>query len=135
MKIMASAENYLERILMLNVLKGEVYAVDIARSLNVTKASVSVALKKLRENDFITVRENSRLELTDKGHDIAYNIFLRHKFFSDWLIELGVPQDVAIADACKLEHGLSDQSFAALQRAADIDFDKSISNCDMNKYF
>ncbi len=135
MKVMTSAENYLERILMLKTLNGEAYAVDIARSLNVTKASVSVALKKLRENGFITVEENSRLELTEKGYEIAHSIFLRHKFFTDWLVALGVAEDIARTDACKLEHGLSDQSFAALQQAANFDFDTSIGSCDMAKYF
>ncbi len=134
MKILESSEDYLERILMLKRIKGKAHAVDIARALDVTKASVSIALKKLRENGYITVAEDNSLDLTDSGYRIANAIFLRHQFFTDWLIALGVDAEVARRDACKLEHGLSDESFQALRRAAGDVVARAGATDDLTRY-
>lgn len=134
MKIFESSENYLERILMLKEQKGFAIAVDIANALNVSKASVSVALKKLNENGYVTVDDNNHINLTKKGHEIAKEIYDRHKFLTDWLIALGVSPEVAREDACKLEHGLSKESFLALQGAAKKDLEKCEECFDIHNY-
>ena len=114
MNIHESAEDYLERILMLLEQKGYVRSVDIAAGLNVSKPSVSVAMKKLRENGYITMSSDSMISLTDKGYAIARKIYDRHRVLTRYLIQLGVPEEIAREDACKIEHDLSDESFAAI---------------------
>lgn len=110
-----SSENYLETILILSKRLPVVRSVDIAEELNVTKPSVSVAMKKLRENACITVSKAGFITLTEKGMDIASSIYERHTFFSDWLISLGVSKEIATADACRMEHDISTESFAAMK--------------------
>lgn len=134
MKIFESSENYLERILMLKEQKGFAIAVDIANALNVSKASVSVALKKLNENGYVSVDDHNHISLTPKGYKIAKEIYDRHRFLTDWLIALGVSPDVAREDACKLEHGLSKESFIALKSAAKKDLEKCEECFDIHKY-
>ena len=116
MKIYKSAEDYLEQILMLLEKKGYARSVDIAVGLNVSKPSVSVAMKKLRENGYITMSSDSMISLTDKGYAIARKIYNRHQALTKYLIQLGVPDDIAAEDACKIEHDLSEDSFAAICR-------------------
>ena len=106
-----SAQNYLEAILMLSEQKPVVRSVDVANELGYKKSSISIAMKNLRENNLITVTP-----LTDEGLKIASTIYERHKFFSCWLASLGVDQTTAAADACKIEHDLSPESFAAIKR-------------------
>ncbi|MBO7709053.1 MAG: metal-dependent transcriptional regulator, partial [Lachnospiraceae bacterium] len=89
-------------------------SVDIAAGLNVTKPSVSVAMKKLRENHYITMGEDGLISLTDKGYAIARKIYDRHQALTKYLVQLGVPEKIAREDACKIEHDLSDESFAAI---------------------
>ena len=116
MNIYESAEDYLEQILMLLEKKGHARSVDIAAGLNVSKPSVSVAMKKLRENGFITMSTDNMISLTDKGYAIARKIYDRHQALTKYLVQIGVPEETAREDACKIEHDLSDESFAAICR-------------------
>ncbi len=127
MNIYESGENYLERILMLQEKNKVVYSVDVANALGVSKASVSVAMKKLRSSGHVEFGVSNALILTEKGLAIAERIYARHKFFTNWLVALGVDVEIAKHDACQIEHGISDESFAALQKRAAED----IANCDV----
>lgn len=111
-----SSENYLEAILILSKKLPVVRSVDIAEELNISKPSVSVAMKKLRENECIVVSKAGFITLTEKGMRIASLIYERHNFFSNWLISLGVPPKTAVADACRMEHDMSEESFAAMKQ-------------------
>ena len=110
MQIRESAENYLETILILSQRKGkgEVRSIDIVNELEFSKPSVSVAMKNLRENGYI--------RLTDKGLEIAEKMYERHTLLSQWLIKLGVDEKVAVEDACRMEHVISAESFAAIKK-------------------
>ena len=115
MTIRESAEDYLEQILMLLEKKGHARSVDIAAGLNVSKPSVSVAMKKLRENGYITMGEDNCISLTDKGYAIARRIYDRHQILTRFFVQLGVPEDIALEDACRIEHDISEESFAAIR--------------------
>lgn len=116
MKIQKSAEDYLEMIMMLDEKKGFVRSIDVANELGVTKPSVSVAVKKLRENGFIDMDEDGLLHLTPSGGEIAERMYDRHRMLTDFFISIGVSPDTAREDACKVEHDLSDESFKAMCR-------------------
>ncbi len=116
MKILKSSEDYLEAMLIMKEVHGYIRSIDIAMELGVTKPSVSYATKRLRENGYITMDRDGFITLTDKGMDIATHIYERHKVLTDVLIHLGVSPETARQDACKLEHDISDESFAALKR-------------------
>lgn len=116
MTIRESAENYLETILILSERLPVVRSVDIATELNFKKSSISVAMKHLRENGYITVTEQGYIYLTDKGSEIAETMYERHKLLSSWLIELGVDEKIATDDACRIEHDISRESFEAIKR-------------------
>ncbi|MCI9626353.1 MAG: metal-dependent transcriptional regulator [Clostridia bacterium] len=118
MKIQESAENYLESILILGQRNGTVRSIDVANELGFSKPSVSIAMKNLRENGYITVDDNGLISLTDKGRDIAETIYERHTLLSNWLVRLGVDEKTAVADACRMEHVISAESFAAIKRHA-----------------
>ena len=111
-----SSENYLETILILSEKKPVVRSVDIAEELGFKKSSVSVAMKNLREKNLITVRPEGYIYLTEAGKAIADMIYERHKILSSWLISLGVPEDVAVDDACRMEHVISKESFQAIKK-------------------
>ncbi|MDY3919344.1 MAG: metal-dependent transcriptional regulator [Candidatus Limivivens sp.] len=111
-----SSENYLETILILSRRLPVVRSVDIAEEMDITKPSVSVAMKKLRENGCILVSKAGFITLTEKGLEIASSIYERHTFISKWLIALGVPEETAVADACRMEHDISKESFDAMKR-------------------
>ena len=111
-----SAENYLETILILSQKLPVVRSVDIANELGFKKSSVSVAMKNLREKKHIKVDEQGFIHLTPSGLEIANMIYERHTLLSSWLIHLGVPADVAAADACKMEHVISKESFESIKR-------------------
>lgn len=113
-----SAENYLETILELSQQSPAVRSVDIANELGFKKSSVSVAMKNLREKGHITVTEEGFLKLTQSGQKIAEMIRERHQLLTMWLTRLGVPEDIASEDACKLEHVLSAESFEAIKKFA-----------------
>ena len=92
-------------------------AIDIAKDMSFSKASVSVALKKLKEQELINVEPHtSVITLTDKGYEIANKIYERHKLISKWLLDLGVSEETAARDACLIEHDLSDETFAILKK-------------------
>ncbi len=111
MEIHESAEDYLERILMLKERKGAVRSIDVARELGFTKASVSVAMKKLRESGYITVDQEGLLSLTEEGYQVAARVYERHKLLTEFFVRLGVSPETAAADACKIEHDLSEETF------------------------
>lgn len=113
-----SAENYLETILDLSQVLPVVRSVDIANELGYKKSSVSVAMKNLREKGHITVTDAGFIYLTNSGKRIAEMIHERHELFTRWLTRLGVPEDIASEDACKLEHVLSKESFEAIKKHA-----------------
>ena len=117
-KIQESAENYLETILILKERNGTVRSVDIAAEMGFSKPSVSVAMKNLRENGYVEMDGNGYLSLTDKGRVIAETMYERHTLLSDWLITLGVNEKTAVEDACRIEHVISAESFAAIKRHA-----------------
>lgn len=116
MNIHESAEDYLETILMLCRQHGSARSVDIAAHLGVSKPSVSFAMKKLRENGYILMGDDSRITLTEAGETIACRILERHDLLTNMLVRLGVSEQVARADACKIEHDLSDETFEAIRR-------------------
>lgn len=115
MKLQESGEDYLESILKIERTKGVVRSVDVANDLNVSKPSVSRAIHILAERGFIQIEDNV-LILSDSGRKIAEKIFERHVLFTDFLIQLGVDEAIASEDACRMEHTLSDESYAALKR-------------------
>ena len=111
-----SSENYLETILILSQKLPVVRSVDIATELNFKKSSVSVAMKKLRENGNIAVSPEGYITLTPSGQEIADRIYERHTLLSSWLERLGVDPKVAVEDACRIEHVISTESFEAIKR-------------------
>ena len=119
MKIKESAENYLETILVLSKKNGYVRSVDIATELDYSKPSVSVAMKNLREHGYITTDKEGFIVLTDTGLEIALKMYERHVLITRWLVSLGVEQEIAAEDACKIEHVLSKQTFDAIKRYVD----------------
>ena len=110
-----SAENYLETILILSRELPVVRSVDIANELGFKKPSVSIAMKHLREKNHITVTDAGFIYLTETGKRIAELIYERHQFLSGWLMKLGVPEDTAVEDACRIEHILSKESYDAIK--------------------
>mgnify|MGYP004677583511 CR=1 FL=1 len=115
MQIKESAENYLEAILMLQKKSGNVRSIDIAHELSFTKPSVSVAMKGFREEGYIHVEDAGNIILTEKGRAIAERIYERHQVIARALIALGVAEETAYADSCKIEHDLSDESFSKIK--------------------
>ena len=118
MNIHESAEDYLEAILALREQKGTVRSIDVVHRLGLSKPSVSVAMKRLRENGYIEMDADGFLTLLPPGEEIAQRIYTRHKLLTQFLIRLGVSPEVAAADACKIEHDLSDESFEKSARHA-----------------
>ncbi len=116
MRIKESAENYLETILILQKRCGEVRSIDIVNELSYSKPSVSVAMKNLRENGYVCMDKDGFITLTEAGREIAETMFERHTVISSWLMYLGVPEDVALEDACRIEHVISSESFEALKK-------------------
>lgn len=118
MKIQESAEDYLETILILHNTKGMVRSIDIANEMGFSKPSVSVAMKNLREHDYIEVSAEGYITLLPKGREIAEKIYERHTMLTDWLVALGVDPAVAATDACRIEHVISAESFSAIKAHA-----------------
>ena len=116
MKIMKSAEDYLEAMLMMQEKHGYIRSVDVAGSLGVSKPSVSYATKRLRENGYIAMAEDGRITLLPAGQEIAERIYERHRVLTRLFVGLGVPEKIAQDDACKVEHDLSEETFAAIKR-------------------
>ncbi len=115
MKIYASAENYLEAILVLQK-RGEVRSIDVARQLGFSKPSVSVAMKQLKENGYIEMARGGKITLTDTGLEIASQIYERHTLLTNVLMSLGVDEETAKEDACRIEHDLSSKSFEMIKK-------------------
>ena len=115
MRIHKSAEDYLEMILRLNEEKGYARSVDIATGLGVSKPSVSVAMKQLREGNYIIMDKDNYITLTETGMEIAQRIYERHKVLTRMLTMIGVDEKIAEDDACKVEHDISVQTFTALK--------------------
>lgn len=115
MNIYESAENYLEAILILKNEKGMVRSIDVAQYLEFSKPSVSRAMSQFRENGYITMDKEGWITLTEPGLKIAEQIYERHRCLTEWLTSLGVDPEVAAADACKLEHDISDETFQKLK--------------------
>ena len=116
MNIYESAEDYLEQILILLENKGYARSTDIAESLGVTKPSVSVAMKKLRENGYISMEKGGLISLTDKGYPIARRIYNRHLTLTKYFVSIGVDEETARKDACKVEHDISEETFSMICR-------------------
>ena len=116
MAIHKSGEDYLEAILMVRQEKGYCRSIDVAHHLNVSKPSVSVAMKNLRQKGYVNVSEEGYLSLTGEGQKLASTVYERHSVISGWLIRLGVSPEIAIEDACRMEHDISDESFAAIKK-------------------
>ena len=116
MKIHESGENYLESILVIKQRQEFVRSIDIAKEMGFSKASVSRAVNKLKDNGYITIDENGILDFTEQGLDLATRIYDRHRFFTDFLIYLGVDKNVSAEDACKIEHVLSPESYQAMKK-------------------
>ncbi|MBQ2967784.1 MAG: metal-dependent transcriptional regulator [Clostridia bacterium] len=116
MKIKESAENYLETILMLKEKKGQVRSIDIANALSFTKPSVSVAMKAFREEGYITVDEAGNISLTEKGLEIAQKMYERHHVIAKALMRIGVDEETAYEDSCKIEHHISKTTFEQLKK-------------------
>ena len=115
MQIHQSAEDYLECILKLSMVRPVVRSVDIATEMNFSKPSISVAMKNLRTNGYIRMDESGFITLTESGREIAESIYERHLVLTEWLKYLGVNEKTAAEDACKIEHNLSPETFAALK--------------------
>ena len=115
MKIHESAENYLETILLLEKANGNVRAIDIATELGFSKPSVSVAMKNLRESGYIETNSAGHIVLLPKGRDIAEKMYERHTIITKWLISIGVSENTAADDACKVEHVISEETFEAIK--------------------
>ena len=115
MKLHASGEDYLEAILMLQKKQGMVRSVDVARHMEVSKPSVCHAVGVLRDGGFLTMDEDHFLHLTDIGREVAEKIYERHCFFTEQLIAAGVDPKTADADACRIEHVISEKSFQILK--------------------
>lgn len=118
MEIHESSEDYLETILILKERTGQVRSIDIATEMNYSKPSISVAMRKLRENGYIEVDKDGFITLTDPGYEIASSIYDRHKLLTKFFISLGVDAEVAAVDACKIEHDLSEETFQKIREHA-----------------
>ncbi|QAT50219.1 metal-dependent transcriptional regulator [Caproiciproducens sp. NJN-50] len=118
MEIHESAEDYLETILMLKERQGQVRSIDIVNEMGYSKPSISVAMKRLRENGYIEMSDDGYITLTEPGMKVAQRIYTRHKLLTKFLVSLGVEEKTAAADACKMEHDLSDETFEKLKEHA-----------------
>ena len=111
LKMQESPEDYLETIYMLSLHSSEVRSIDVARHLGYSKPSVSVAMKRLRENGYVNMDDNNLLTLTESGLAIARSIYERHQVISGYLMSIGVSEETALKDACRIEHVLSEETF------------------------
>ena len=116
MKIHQSAENYLETILVLSKKKPDLHAIDICDELGYSRPTVSVVVKQMKGNGLIKVDEFNHISLTEKGRAIAEGIYERHNIISEFFMAIGVSRDTALADACKIEHDISDETFECIKK-------------------
>lgn len=115
MVIHESAEDYLESILVLKERRGVVHSIDIVNELGYSKPSVSIAMKKLREDGYISMSPDGSITLNESGLAIASRVYDRHKTITRLFVLLGVSPDAAAEDACKVEHDLSDETFGKIR--------------------
>ena len=118
MNLLESGEMYLETILILSKQKESVRSIDVVEYMNFSKPSVSRAVSHLKADGFLTVDKNGFLLLTPAGREVAEKIYERHRMLTDFLMKLGVGEDAASADACKIEHDISDETFEAIKTFA-----------------
>ena len=116
MKRLESQEDYLERILQISQKKETVHAIDIAREMNFSKPSVSVAMSKLKESGYIEINEKGEISLTEFGLEIAQKTLEKHTILTKILVSLGVDEETAKEDACRIEHDLSDKTWDAIKK-------------------
>ncbi len=115
MAVTEAVENYLETILILSKLQPDVHAIDICSYLGYSRPTVSVILKKMKEQGLVCVDNDNHITLTARGKEVAEHVYERHNIISELLMKLGVSKETALEDACKLEHDLSDETFNALK--------------------
>ena len=115
MAITEAVENYLETILILSQKQPNVHAIDICSYLGYSRPTISIILKKMKEEGLVIVDEDNQITLTEKGREVAENIYDRHKVLSELFMLLGVSHDNAVEDACKIEHDLSEETFGRLK--------------------
>ena len=115
MQVKSSAEDYLETILLLSKKTGSVRSKDIVEEMGFSKPSVSIAMKKLRQDNLISMGEDGFITLTEKGEKTAKQVYERHSILYDWLISIGINERTAAADACRMEHILSGETFDAIK--------------------
>ena len=120
-KLHASGEDYLEAILVLQKQKGMVRSVDVARHMDVSKPSVCHAVATLKDGGFLTMDDGFFLHLTNIGREVAEQIYEKHRFFTERLIAAGVDPEIAEADACRIEHVISEESFRRLKAVAEAE--------------
>ena len=116
MAVTEAVENYLETILILSKAQPDVHAIDICSYLGYSRPTVSIILKKMKDEGLVNVNTDNHITLTDEGKDIAERIYDRHNTLSEFFIHLGVKKDQALEDACKIEHDLSDETYFLLKQ-------------------
>ena len=120
MKRLESQEDYLEKILQISQKKESVHAIDIAREMSFSKPSVSVAMNKLKEQGYIVINDKDEISLTPSGLVIAEKTLEKHIILTNMLVSLGVPEEIAKEDACRMEHDISDQTWEAIKKHAEF---------------
>jgi len=113
-----SIEDYLEKILIISEEKPVVRSVDLAKETGYSKPSISIAVKNMKSKDYIAVSDEGYITLTETGKALAERVYERHKFFRKWLISLGVDEETANEDACRIEHVITKETFEAIRRSA-----------------
>ena len=115
MDVSEAIQNYLETIHILSLKHNEVHAVDICNHISYSRPTVSIVLRQMRESGLVTVDDLNHIHLTDEGLSIAKRLYERHNVISELFVRLGVSRETAVEDACKIEHDLSEETFAALK--------------------
>ncbi len=115
MAITEAVENYLETILILSKKQPDVHAIDICSYLGYSRPTVSIVLKKMKEDNLVLVDSDNHITLTERGRDVAEHIYDRHNILSEFFMFLGVSRNNAVEDACKIEHDLSDETYSFLK--------------------
>ncbi|MBP3250033.1 MAG: metal-dependent transcriptional regulator [Ruminococcus sp.] len=116
MAITEAVENYLETILILSKAQPDVHAIDICSYLGYSRPTVSIILKKMKEEGLVNVNGDNHITLTDRGREVAEHIYDRHTILSEFFMLLGVKRDTALEDACKIEHDISDETFEIIKK-------------------
>jgi len=120
MKRLESQEDYLEKILQISQTKESVHAIDIAREMSFSKPSVSVAMNKLKEQGYIVINDKDEISLTQSGLVIAEKTLEKHVILTNMLVSLGVPEEIAKEDACRMEHDISDETWKVIKKHAEF---------------